>query len=158
MSWYCVHTRPQQEYIALESIRRNLTLNHDGIYLPEMPRDKRYYKSRKQSEMMPLFPRYLFVYLREGEDDFRKITKAHGVSYILHFGNEPEKMTEAEIEAVRQYEAAHLPPKEYVKGERVLVKGLGYEAEFLKSAGKWAFILLGDKRMKVKKRELEPVN
>ena len=159
MSWYCVMTLPKKEYVALESIRRNLKQNDDWVYLPQKPVDWRYHKSLK-GKMEPLFSRYLFCYLRENQDDFRKITKAPGVACMVHFGiGSPATLTEAVIVAVRSLEQAHRQPKDYHKGEIVRIKSLDNEmAEFKKRVGGWAIVLLGGNKIKTKVnlRDLEP--
>ena len=160
MSWFCIKSKPGREYKAVDNIR--LQLPKAWVYLPEIPKDWRYYRNTK--EKIPLFPGYLFAYLREGEDDFRIIKKAPGVAYVVHFANEPAKMTEADIEAVRQIEAVMQPPPEYRKGEAVRIKGgamAGYEAVFQARTGRERadvlLVMLGNsQRIRLNLRDLEP--
>src|SRR3990167_4512036 len=163
MSWFCIKSRPipKGEHRAANNIR--LKLPSAWVYLPEIPNDWRYLKNTVKDKI-PLFPGYLFVYLREGEDDFRIIKKAPGVAYIVHFSAEPAKLTEADIEAVRQIEAAMQPPPEYKKGEAVRIKGgamAGYEAVFQARTGRERadvlLVMLGNsQRIRLNLRELEP--
>ena len=64
MHWYLVHTKPRQEKCALENLQRQ----GFHCYLPTLPSEK-----IRQGVLMvadePLFPRYLFIRLGQGDLD-----------------------------------------------------------------------------------------
>jgi len=54
--------------------------------------------------MEPLFPRYLFVKLNIGSDNFSSIRSTLGVIGLVRFGNQPAVMPQSAIETIQQQE------------------------------------------------------
>ena len=104
MSWYCLKIHPNREFKADASLKAR-KLYH---YLPVIPKDKR--KQKKGREVSPLFPGYSFVYMEPGVDDFSVVRSCAYVHDFVRFGENPSKMTEAEIELIRQIERDMKPP------------------------------------------------
>lgn len=98
--WYVVHTKPRQEVVA----RTNLERQGYTTYYPQIPRSRRRRQSWQQLAE-PLFPRYLFVRLALGEDDFAPIRSTLGVMGLVRFGNRPGVVSEQAITAIRRREA-----------------------------------------------------
>jgi len=120
-NWYVIHTKPRQESQALENLERQ----GYTTYCPQITISKRRRNAWHQVTE-PLFPRYLFIELTEGEDDFGPIRSTLGVSNMLRFGGKPATISNDIIESLQQQErdsaetpdTAELPVK---PGDRVLV-------------------------------------
>jgi transcriptional antiterminator RfaH len=119
-NWYVIHTKPRQE----EHARENLERQGYTTYCPYISVSKRR-RNAWQTVSEPLFPRYLFIELTEGEDDFGPIRSTLGVSNMLRFGGKPAIIGNDIIETLRQQERdnAETPePEVPVKpGDRVRV-------------------------------------
>ena len=118
--WYVIHTKPRQESLALENLQRQ----GYTTYCPQITISKRRrYAWHQVTE--PLFPRYLFIVLTEGEDDFGPIRSTLGVSNMLRFGGKPATISEETIQTLQQQErnSAETPDTELpVKpGDRVRI-------------------------------------
>jgi transcriptional antiterminator RfaH len=101
MHWYLIHTKPRQEKIALENLERQ----GYRCYLPLYRKEKLLRRVLTVSDE-PLFPRYLFINLGDGESDqsWRPIRSTKGVSRMVVFGNEPAKADDALIDLLKQQE------------------------------------------------------
>jgi transcriptional antiterminator RfaH len=119
-NWYVIHTKPRQEPVALENLERQ----GYTTYCPQITISKRR-RNAWHTVKEPLFPRYLFIELTEGEDDFGPIRSTLGVSNMLRFGGKPATIGNEIIETLRQQERdnAETPePEVPVKpGDRVRV-------------------------------------
>lgn len=118
MHWYLVHTKPRQEKCALENLQRQ----GYQCYLPTLPSEKIRQNALTVTDE-PLFPRYLFIRLGQGESaqSWAPIRSTKGVSRLVSFGLEPAKVAESLVEALRTQEAsAQAEPERLFKtGERV---------------------------------------
>ena len=118
MHWYIVHTKPRQEKCALENLQRQ----GFECYLPTLPCEK-----LRQSVLTvtnePLFPRYLFIRLGQGDSapSWAPIRSTKGVSRLVCFGVEPAKVADRLVEALRAQEASVQaePERLFKPGERV---------------------------------------
>lgn len=99
MAWYVIYTKPKQEVVAWENLERQ----GFPVYCPKITL-KRRSSSGWKDVTEPLFPRYLFVQLTEGEDSFSPIRSTHGVSKMLRFGNRPAQISEQAIDAIKLQE------------------------------------------------------
>ncbi len=130
--WYAVHTKPRQEELALVQLGRQ---GYQG-YLPRV-RERRRIRRRWQQVVAPLFPRYLFVRLREGVDDFGPIRSTLGVSDLVRFGGRPRPVPEGLVEELQAREdpqlRLHVLERRWEPGQRLrVVEGplAGLEAVF----------------------------
>ncbi|MDX1811100.1 MAG: transcription termination/antitermination NusG family protein, partial [Gammaproteobacteria bacterium] len=81
--WYLVYTKPKQELTA----KINLMRQGYSVYLPMISLKKRVCgKSMDCVEVM--FPRYLFIQLGKGVDNWSPIRSTIGVSHLVKFGLE----------------------------------------------------------------------
>ncbi len=102
MHWYLVHAKPRQEKCALENLQRQ----GYQCYLPMLP-----YEKLRQGLLTvadePLFPRYLFIRLGQGEGgkSWAPIRSTKGVSRLVSFGIEPARVDDSLIELLRTQEA-----------------------------------------------------
>lgn len=129
-SWYLIQTKPRQEYLA----RENLERQGYRTYLPIAPVRRRK-GGRTFSSPGPMFPRYLFIHLNEGIDDWGPIRSTLGVAKLVKFGMVPARIPDGLINTLMTREDAQgvqvLPSRVFKAGDRVRVtEGLfeGYEA------------------------------
>jgi transcriptional antiterminator RfaH len=103
MHWYLLHTKPRQEKCALDKLHRQ------GLWccLPRMPSEK-LRQGLLTVEDGPLFPRYLFIRLGEGDSakSWAPIRSTKGVSRLVSFGVEPARVDDGLIEPLRTKEAS----------------------------------------------------
>lgn len=98
-NWFVVHTKPRQERIAVENLERQ----GFTTYCPQTIQSKRLYQ-RWQKVREPLFPRYLFVQLNVGVDNFAPIRSTLGVIGLVRFGIKPAMMPHFAIQAIQRQE------------------------------------------------------
>ena len=101
--WFVVQTKPKQESLA------EVNLGRQGYetYYPRLIQ-KRRYRGRWKKIIDPLFPRYLFVSLEKGRDDFSPIRSTLGVTGLIRFGGKPSALLPGLIEAIRNREEDEL--------------------------------------------------
>lgn len=97
--WYVVQTKPQKESLAVANLERQ----GYTTYFPKMAEAKRR-RQRWQKIIEPLFPRYLFVQLARGIDDFAPIRSTLGVLNMVRFGNEPATISQQAIDTIHRQE------------------------------------------------------
>lgn len=103
VGWYLVLTKPRHETIA------NLNLQYQGFqtYFPSLQQHKRR-RNLYQIVTEPLFPRYLFICLSSGIDDWSKIRSTRGCISLVRFGTLPARVPDALIEKLKQDEVMRL--------------------------------------------------
>jgi transcriptional antiterminator RfaH len=80
--WYLIHTKPSGEAIA----RANLNRQGYEIYFPQLAQLLQ--RGRRRLErIVPLFPRYLFLRLREGDQPLGPVRCSLGVTNVVRFGS-----------------------------------------------------------------------
>ncbi len=97
--WYVTQTKARQEGRAQE----NLESQGYTTYCPRITRLCRR-RGAWQKVGEPLFPRYLFMRLEEGEDDFTPIRSTKGVLAMLRFGDKPASISQQAIDSIRHQE------------------------------------------------------
>ena len=163
-SWYLIQTKPRQEAAA----EKNLERQGYTVYLPiTLVRQRR--RGKSSTEPGPMFPRYLFIYLGDGIDDWGPIRSTIGVLKLVRFGQIPARVPDKLISELRSREDARgiqiLPARKYQIGDKVRIsEGLfeGYEAIIhAKSARERTILLLKviEKNVKVElnQKYLEPL-
>ena len=118
-AWYLVYSKPRQEERAWWN------LDHQGYrcFLP-MARFRRRRQRRYQTVVEPMFPRYLFIRLAAGVEDWSPIRSTTGVNGLVRFGTWPARVPDGLVETIRQgIEVGHcdLAPEPLQPGERVRV-------------------------------------
>ena len=143
--WYITQTKPRQEKLAQENLERQ----GYKTYCPRIMHS-RHRRGVWQIISEPLFPRYLFMQLIEGKDDFAPIRSTKGVSKLLRFGEKPAIISQQAIDMIRYQEqlgtdeeSRKLPLKQ---GDRIqILEGpfSGLKGIFEKKCGeKRVFVLL----------------
>jgi transcriptional antiterminator RfaH len=96
-AWYLVQSKPRNELRALE----NLVRQGYETYLPLMEVE-RLQRGKLLKKMEPLFPRYLFLHLEEGNDNWGPIRSTLGVAGLVRFGQAYAVVSNEVISAVRE--------------------------------------------------------
>src|SRR5262245_51547692 len=81
LRWYLVHTKPAAEKTA----QVNLERQGYEVYLPRLARPERR-SGRLRERVVALFPRYLFLRLRDGVQSLGPVRSSIGVDGIVRFG------------------------------------------------------------------------
>ena len=95
-AWYLVQSKPRNEMRALE----NLVRQGYETYLPLMEVE-RLQRGKLLKKMEPLFPRYLFLHLEEGNDNWGPIRSTMGVAGLVRFGQAYAVVSDDVLNAVR---------------------------------------------------------
>jgi transcriptional antiterminator RfaH len=138
-AWYLVYTKPRQEEVALA----NLVRQGYGAYLPQV-RQVRRRQGRRLNVVEPLFPRYLFIHLNAGTDNWGPIRSTVGVASLVRFGQEPGRVPDALVAFLQDREGAEglhewAEPAKLAAGDRVRVaEGAfqGYQGILLSRSGR----------------------
>ena len=95
-TWYLVQSKPRNEARALE----NLVRQGYETYLPLMEVE-RLQRGKLLRKMEPLFPRYLFLHLEEGNDNWGPIRSTLGVAGMVRFGQSYAAVPDTVIDHIR---------------------------------------------------------
>ena len=96
-TWYLVQSKPRNEARALE----NLLRQGYETYLPLMEVE-RLQRGKLLRKMEPLFPRYLFLHLEEGNDNWGPIRSTLGIAGMVRFGLAYATVSDSVIEVNRE--------------------------------------------------------
>lgn len=113
--WSVLVTQPRSEKIVAENLQRQ-AFDH---YLPLL-RQLRVVRGKKVTELVPLFPRYMFV--RIEADRWWALKSTRGVSQLLTVDSQPQRIADAVIDQLKANEE-ELPNVQsfWTRGERVRV-------------------------------------
>lgn len=131
-TWYLLYTKPRQERYA----RENLERQGYEVYLPLL-RDRKRRKGRYVEIVDAMFPRYLFIHLDQGNDNWAPIRSTFGVTGLVYFGHQAARVAPALVDFLRHRDdesgCQSLPVPEFERGDRVrIIDGAmaGYEGLF----------------------------
>lgn len=95
-AWYVIHTKPRQEFRALEHLRNQ----HYECFLPTIQVKK--LRGRKlDMEEEALFSRYLFIRLDRETSNWSALRSTRGVSCVVAFGSRYATLPDSWIDALR---------------------------------------------------------
>ena len=96
-SWYALYVKSRHEYITqAELIRKNI-----NNFLPSVNRMQQW-KDRKKLVTFPLFPGYLFVYVRPSAEEYLRVLKTRGAVNLLSLEpGRPTPVPDDEINSLR---------------------------------------------------------
>lgn len=95
--WYLIHTKPSAEPLARKNLERQLY----EVYLPRVVQTVRR-AGRRFERIVPLFPRYLFLRLHEGQQALGPVASTLGVSRIVGFGSRYTVVTDRVIRDLQE--------------------------------------------------------
>ena len=119
MSWYAVSTKPLQEKLAAQNMRRL------GVetFLPQLKRNKSVLGKRR-TVIGPLFPGYLFARF-DMDTHYRAVNYTRGVRKVVTFGSVPAKVDDEMIESVKEKlvdGCLNMQPPSFTPGQSVLIQ------------------------------------
>jgi transcription termination/antitermination protein NusG len=77
-NWYALYVKSRHEFVTQSELsKKKIT-----TFLPSINRIS-HWKDRKKSVQFPLFPGYLFVYIKARADEYTNVLKARGAVYLL---------------------------------------------------------------------------
>lgn len=82
LRWYLIHTKPSAESVA----QTNLERQGYEVYLPRLMQWT-VWRGQRRERIAPLFPRYLFLRLREGHQPLGPVRSSTGVANVVRFGS-----------------------------------------------------------------------
>jgi transcriptional antiterminator RfaH len=119
MVWLVVYSKPRQESVAAENLRRQ----GFEVFLPQLTQRKRR-ASKWQVVTEPLFPRYLFTEVALGEQSTAAIRSTLGIVGLVRFGEHLAQVEGRTIDFLREQQ--HPAPgarleadTQYAEGDRV---------------------------------------
>lgn len=143
-AWYLIQTKPRQEHTA----RDNLERQGYRSYLPLAP-VKRRRRGRSYTDIGPMFPRYLFIYLSDSMDDWGPIRSTLGVVSLVKFGQQPARVPDDLITSLKEREdekgVQPLPEKKLIYGDKLRISEgpfEGYEGLFYAESSRDRVIML----------------
>jgi len=142
--WYLVMSKPNKDAYAEEQ----LSCQGYIIYRPVIIRKKKVRGKMKEVEES-LFPRYLFVQLKAGVDDWSPIRSTRGVLNIIRFGINPAEVPNHLIKLLKQQESKNttivMNRNRFKQGEKIIIESgpfVGIEAVFKSYKGEERVIVL----------------
>jgi len=121
-SWFLAQLKPNCAKIATD----NLARQGFQTFLP-MEKETRRHNGQFITRNRPLFPGYLFVALDTSMGLWRKVNSTHGITRLVSFGKEPEKVPLdliAQLKLRCSQDDMLLPRQTFEPGESVkLIKG-----------------------------------
>ena len=142
--WYLIMSKPHKDAYAEEQ------LSNQGytVYRPLISLKKKVRGKLKQVEES-LFPRYLFIELKAGVDNWSSIRSTKGVLNIVRFGITPAEVPGSLIQFLKDNEnacgEAAVDLNRFTSGEKVLIDSgpfAGLEAVFERYQGDERVIVL----------------
>lgn len=95
MSWHCIYTEARAERLAQ---RRLEATGYETLYLHYAGTVS--HARRTIGVLKPYFPRYLFAHVGE-DQSVGQINRTHGVSSVVHAGDQPLKIPQDVIEDLK---------------------------------------------------------
>lgn len=95
--WYVMYTKPRQEEVALDNLQRqNYT-----VFYPQARLQKRKAGVGNVQVVEPLFPRYMFLSLEQGVDDFSRLRSTRGCVDLVKFGGIPSTVPDGLVQLIQ---------------------------------------------------------
>lgn len=143
--WYLVHTRSSDEGLAQAQLERQ----GFNAYYPRVVTRKRL-RGKRVNVVCPLFPRYLFVQLVLGTQDFSPVRSTKGVLGIVRFGPDYAIVPEGVVELLHGRADGltglhELTEKRFVEHGTVRITGgpfEHFEGIFLRESGEDRVVVL----------------
>ncbi len=119
--WYLLTAKPHKDNIAEEQLNNQ----YFETYRP-LARRMRRRQGKMVESIESLFPRYIFIRLDEGVDNWAPIRSTRGVAGFVRFGIEPAVVDERLIELLKQREHEYsenaIDLDRYKKGDKMVIE------------------------------------
>jgi transcriptional antiterminator RfaH len=131
-AWYLIRTRQHKEPLVHATL-----LNHATESFLPLLRDKQVWWGKESSQLVPLFPGYVFAHF-DIQTSLYSIQRTHGVVGVICAGSEPCEVPEFVIHEIKERQRngiIELPDKAYRSGQKVQIIGgplMGIKAVFEK--------------------------
>jgi transcriptional antiterminator RfaH len=141
--WHLVYTKAKKEAEA----EHHLSNQDFHVYLPRHCVGARR-KGQYTDIIQPLFPRYLFIELNEGTDNYAPIRSTRGVASLVRFGMEAAIVPPALVSYLQDNEERAMAPKRlnpFKSGDKIqVVDGpfAGYDAIYQCDRGEERALIL----------------
>jgi transcriptional antiterminator RfaH len=119
-AWYLIRTRQHKEPLVHAMLSNRATES----FLP-MLRNKQIWWGKEASQLVPLFPGYVFAHF-DIQTTLYSIQRAHGVVGVVCAGTEPCEVPESVIDKIKDRQRdgiIELPDKTYRSGQKVQIVG-----------------------------------
>jgi transcriptional antiterminator NusG len=121
LNWYALFVRSRHEFVTAGQLQKRGV----EVFLPALTKMRRW-SDRGKAVTVPLFPGYVFVYLRPSAETFMNVIRTRGtVSFVSHEPGRPAPVDSNEIQALKLMldTGGHLDIYPHLcVGERVTVK------------------------------------
>jgi len=119
-SWYLIYTKPRQENLAQENLKRQ----GYETYLPRIYQSRRR-NGRHIKTIEAFFPRYLFIKLDTETDNWAPIRSTIGVSKMVRFDGIPAAVPDQLIQTLQSNDdddgIQSLVQKNLMRGDKVTI-------------------------------------
>ncbi len=95
--WFVMYTKPRQEAVAVDNLERQ----QYRVFFPKAKVRKRKSGMPAAEVVEPLFPRYMFVKLESGVDDFSKLRSTKGCVDLVKFGGKATPVPDELIDLIQ---------------------------------------------------------
>ncbi len=106
--WFLIVTKPHKETYAEEQLNNQGFETYHALFI-----QKKKIRGKLKSREASLFPRYLFIRLNEGLDDWSSIRSTRGVLNIVRFGTQPAHVPD---ELIAQLKASEETKRKIAEG------------------------------------------
>lgn len=113
--WYVVHTKPRQEFRALEQLQNQ----GYACFLPTLQKEQ-IRRGKLTTCVEPLFARYLFIQLSTVTSNWSPIRSTRGISNIVAFGGRYATLPDTFVDTLRSV-AEDVQQRLFEPGERVAI-------------------------------------
>lgn len=135
--WFVIYTKPQQE----KKVALMLTARDIHSFLP-MRKTLRVWHDRKKYIHEPLFPSYVFVYLKDGQDYYSSL-EIEGVTYYVKLGKELTRVKDEVVNNIQLLtsfgEDTESTATRFEEGQRLVIQNgplSGLHCEVIRHDGK----------------------
>ena len=117
--WFLAQFKPNSHYIA----ESNLSRQGFETFLP-LQEETRRKRGTFTTQMLPLFPGYIFVALDILQGHWRTVNSTYGISQLVSLGRKPKPVPDDLIDQLMlrcDREGKLIPPKDFEPGDQVLL-------------------------------------
>jgi len=144
-AWYVIYTKPRHEKKVVDQ----LTEMNIETFLPKITTLRKWHDRKKYLEM-PLFPSYVFVYLRAEQDYFKSLLNESALYYV-RMGKKIASVSNSSIDEIRMivniYRDIEVSTENFLPGKKLSIKEgpfTGYSCEVVEYHGKKKIIVRVD--------------
>ena len=142
-TWYALFVRSRHEFVAAGQLQKRGV----EVFLPALTKMRRW-SDRDKAVTFPLFPGYVFVYIRPNAETLQNVVRTSGtVSFVCHEPGHPAPVDPQEIQALKRMldTGGHLDTYPHLcVGERVTVTHgplMGVEGLLMKKDDQHLFLV-----------------